>query len=543
MHSKSQGIMKTTIPTQPAMTKRLNRPTSSPPALVMPRPRYAEPPTRAVLKSFEHEKTLLDMDPTQLQQPLLTGQGGLESGNNDDEHGKRKVYGNNIGNPSAASLTIRFPIPSATVSTPSRSQKLSPTIDTDLLPQHDTKPVIRNKKSLDSGIAAVINTKKHESMNSITGSDDSNRVYESALESPMMTSTSTTLDHFHQSHTTSESAFGPTQSQRHSSPSVLSGTLVPQLLPPTASDSSETVTPAGSTNQQLRTVPPEQPNIISAINNMNLIRSVPEYTNLEHILTPNTTTRQHPPVSSPKSKHQKPNGALLQQLHPSQDLESLQQQVLLIQQQREMDRVEYERMEQVHKERTQWMKAEIDRTQSKLLELAASKRATMSSQQYVDDLPPSHANDAENGYCNDAGNPTASTFQKQQYEQHHSSTNSTPFRSQKSTKSSVNLGRLSRSSSKASNGGGSSSSGGQSNRLKGEAQLKHDKLGRDAVAQQWDSSTADFMTAMDGNHSTLSRIDLSTIRKIFHHRLHLRHHGHDLENNVHDPNRQNLGHP
>jgi hypothetical protein len=54
LSSKSQA------PLKPLLARRLQRPTSSPPALVMPRPCYAEPPTRAVLKSYDHDKTQVD---------------------------------------------------------------------------------------------------------------------------------------------------------------------------------------------------------------------------------------------------------------------------------------------------------------------------------------------------------------------------------------------------------------------------------------------------------------------------------------------------
>ncbi|KAI8331534.1 hypothetical protein BC941DRAFT_438637 [Chlamydoabsidia padenii] len=61
MYRCSQGSLETALPKQQAtLTKRLQRPTSSPLPLVMPCPRYAEPPTGAILRSYEHDKTQLD---------------------------------------------------------------------------------------------------------------------------------------------------------------------------------------------------------------------------------------------------------------------------------------------------------------------------------------------------------------------------------------------------------------------------------------------------------------------------------------------------
>lgn len=54
MYSETQG------PLKPLLARRLQRPISSPPALAMPRPCYAEPPTRAVLRSYDHDKTQVD---------------------------------------------------------------------------------------------------------------------------------------------------------------------------------------------------------------------------------------------------------------------------------------------------------------------------------------------------------------------------------------------------------------------------------------------------------------------------------------------------
>lgn len=80
-----------------------------------------------------------------------------------------------------------------------------------------------------------------------------------------------------------------------------------------------------------------------------------------------------------------------------EELHSLRQKLLLLQKQTELDQLEYGQMEQALFERTKWMDAEIDRTQSKIMALSASKRGSAafhdqhaSSIYYDDDtaLPP-----------------------------------------------------------------------------------------------------------------------------------------------------------
>ncbi|KAI8331052.1 hypothetical protein BC941DRAFT_475228 [Chlamydoabsidia padenii] len=465
-HSKSQGIMKTTLPAhQPTMAKRLNRPTSSPPALVMPRPRYAEPPTRAVLKSFDHEKTLLDLDQGQEHQG-----GGEHTNRGGDDLESRKIPITTMTRQMDLNQEIQL-LPSLSAPIPTKPKKVSPITAPPQQQQYDIRSTIKSKKSFDGAIA-MATAKKHESMNSITGSDDSNRVYESALESPMA-STSTILDN---PGSTNGTVFGLGQAHRHSPPSHSGNTLVPSLLPPTASDSSETVTPAGSTNQYQRALASEQVSV-GSISSIDITKAPlpPPNTNPPNLTDTLPThipiLQQRPQPISPTRNHQDLDPTL-QQLLPSEDLETLQQQVLLIQQQREMDRLEYERMEQVHKERTKWMKAEIDRTQSKLLELTAQKRGYLASQQHGDneavlsspsfgnqhDQVPDISKSASYQYPTStsretSGDESIRRHHQQQYDHNYSSASSTPSRIHKSKSGDLHL---SRSSSKTSTGTGSS---------------------------------------------------------------------------------------
>ncbi|SAM07973.1 hypothetical protein [Absidia glauca] len=289
------------------------------------------------------------------QRPTQHNHGNLDGG--DNIIGKNE---NHTKKPLTALMRQSDPVPSISAPVPTKPRKVSP-IPTQSQHSDVRSTTLLNKKSFDGAIA-MATAKKHESMNSITGSDDSNRVYESALESPMA-STSTILDN----HST---ALGQSAHHHHS---PINTTLVPSLLPPTTSDSSETVTPAGSTHQQFqRVLAPEQISI-GSFSSIDIAKTAPQNPS---ITAPIQQHQQRPqPISPTRNHHDFIDSAL--QL-PAEDLETLQQQVILIQQQREMDRIEYERMEQVHKERTKWMKAEIDRTQTKLLELTAQKRAQQS---------------------------------------------------------------------------------------------------------------------------------------------------------------------
>ncbi|KAI8093882.1 uncharacterized protein BX664DRAFT_385224 [Halteromyces radiatus] len=510
-NNNNKVLVKTTIQTQPAVAKRVNRPTSSPPALVMPRPRYAEPPTRAVLRSYDHEKTQLDPDllclSTENDQPDISDE--------EDE------LFTTVAVPSQRRQGQRmFPTATSSAPVPTKPRKTSP-----VTTQHDTRPSNRSQKSVDGAMEVII-AKKHESMNSITGSDDSNRVYESALESPMA-STSTILEN----NGISNGLRQQQQIQRHSSPENINKTLIPTLLPQTASDSSETVTPAGSTSQHQRNLGPEV--IVNSVSSFDVSKSTPS-----NVIIPLsdsvTTTTQHHSSISPQNMYD--TDSMTQEILQSDDLELLQQQVKLIQQQREMDRAEYERLEQIHKERTKWMKAEIDRTQTRLLQLTAAKRdygtsynnhdANASSQEahHLPSIDQQHATEQQPTSAHvdlssgveeqqDITDPLyhqqQQQQQQQQQERHPSSCNSTPSKLQRSKSGNDNLSRLSRSSSKNSTGDSMHSQRSRGIMDERQQQSKQQAYQQPSTMHASDTTTMDYLPTeqsgyMNGRKSSAS---------------------------------------
>ncbi|ORZ12252.1 hypothetical protein BCR42DRAFT_453607 [Absidia repens] len=455
VHSASHCTLKPTTPRQQVMTKRLHRSTSSPPALVMPRPRYAEPPTRAILRSYELEKTQLDPD-TAIQQ-LLTPLSQAETQTQNTPL-PEYVEDDKLHMISMAPLNNQhdrkiLPMRAATSTKP---RKVSPI--TALPPQYDGNPIpaIRNEKSLDG-------SDPHEPMNSMTGSDDSNRVYDTALESPTI-STSTLMDYVSLTNMTTGIGTRQPQSQRHPSPISFSSThgvtsSLPLSPPPAASGPSVTLAPIGQTSQHQHTPGRHQPST-DWLNNTDTIKTA------------------HP---TPPAKNGNEPGLLNHTTRQMQDtdyVKSLQQQVMFMQQQRIMDRVEYERMEQLHKERTNWMQAEIDRTQTKLLELEALKQertlqhdgslSPSIKDQYDDDWrwqqqqqqrpPDFYKQQFSDNLSHLDEIPDSPEFRSLYQEKLRSSSSSTSSASQlKKSRSGNSIPRLSRSSSKTTTGGRSSS--------------------------------------------------------------------------------------
>ncbi|CAO3589288.1 unnamed protein product [Absidia cylindrospora] len=430
MHGISQGALKPTIPRQHVTTKQLHRSTSSPPTLVMPRPRYAEPPTRAILRSYDLEKTQVDPDTAkqQLPTPLSQTQNTPLPEYIEDD----KLH-----------MTSMAPLSNQQAAISIKPRKVSPI--TALPPQYDVDPIptIRNEKSLDG-------SDPHESMTSMTGSDDSNRIYDTALESPAI-STSTLMDYPTLTSMTTGIDTRQSQSQRHPSPISFSNThgvtsSLPLPHPPTTSSYSVTVAPLGQTSQHQHTGGRHQPSN-DWLNNTDITKAT-------HA-TPSTKSGNDHDLLNHTTR----------QMHDPGYIESLQEQVMFMQQQRIMDRVEYERMEQVHKERTNWMQAEIDRTQTKLLALSALK------QQHDDNLSPS-INDPYDDDWQQQQQPPA--FYEQQFSDLGEIPDSPKFRSNlrssttsstssasllKKSRSGDSIPRLSRSSSKTSISGRSSSGG------------------------------------------------------------------------------------
>ncbi|CAO3609424.1 unnamed protein product [Cunninghamella echinulata] len=393
---------------QSIMAKQLNRPTSSPPSLIMPRPRYAVPPTRAVLKSYENEKTQLnpDIPPNlQLKKKKISEQHQHQQ---QLQRQQQQQYNENMDPEDILDYTISSQmdqvVPTTSTSAPIlvKSKKTSPILSQ---PSYHDNQINEIKKSVDNTID-FIKTKKHESMYSISGSDDSNRIYETAVESPLASASTATFE----SNNFNNSTFIPILQNHHHISTATSTTsinnnnckapitIATSLLPINTSDSSETVTPAGSIlyQQQLNLMELEK-NINKAYKNLNSVKPIPRKksnasvssemkndnnnnnNNNNHSIL--STKRSDPTINMASIRHVQNNSSIQQTQNndPTQsvqnsDLETLQQQVKLIQQQREADRAEFERLEQLHIERTKKMREEIERTQSKLLQLSAAKQ-------------------------------------------------------------------------------------------------------------------------------------------------------------------------
>ncbi|KAI9302468.1 hypothetical protein BJ944DRAFT_269897 [Cunninghamella echinulata] len=392
---------------QSIMAKRLNRPTSSPPSLVMPRPRYAVPPTRAVLKSYENEKTQLDPDTPpnlQVRKNIMNEQHQQLQRQQQQQYHENMNPEDNVDYTNSSQIDQIVPTTSTSAPILVKSKKTSPILSQ--TSYHDNQ-INEIKKSVDNTID-FIKAKKHESMYSISGSDDSNRIYETAVESPLASASTATFEN----NSFSNSTFIPILQNNHHISTVTSTTtstnnnnnsnsnskapiaITTSLLPINTSDSSETVTPAGSIlyQQQLNLMELEK-NINKAYKNLNTVKPIPrKKSNIpassemkNHNNSNNhsalSTKRSDPAINMASARHVQ-NSSSIQQMQnndstqsvQNSDLETLQQQVKLIQQQREADRAEFERLEQLHIERTKKMREEIERTQNKLLQLSAAKQ-------------------------------------------------------------------------------------------------------------------------------------------------------------------------
>ncbi|CAO3624127.1 unnamed protein product [Cunninghamella blakesleeana] len=477
---------KSTGPTvQSIMANCLNRPTSSPPSLIMPRPRYAVPPTRSVLKSFENEKTQLDPDIS----PQLQAKKNVINDHHHQEQESKFMKGidpevdllNSIINSQLDQI-----IPTASTSAPItvKSKIISPILSHHQPSYHDHQ-INEIKKSVDNTID-YIKSKKHESMNSITGSDDSNRIYETAVESPIASTSTATFESRNLSNNTMAPIFQNNHHALSTSASVSSlstnNIKAPiTLLPVNASDSSETVTPAESILYHQHQLNMElDKNINHQFKNMNIVRPIPQKPYQQQQQKDNASTsemknEQHyqPSISSKKSDPI--INVTLTQDTKNNDLETLQQQVKLIQQQREVDRAEFQRLEQLHVERTKKMREEIERTQSRLQQLTAAKQnllppsSSISStqlhhhhhhlQEQIQDTPSnthqSHPlqSKTQKYHDNTHYDDNDGMINENNFKYSQSNTN-TPSKLNKS-KSIDNLSRLSRNSSKSSNNGNS----------------------------------------------------------------------------------------
>ncbi|KAI8391311.1 uncharacterized protein BYT42DRAFT_556458 [Radiomyces spectabilis] len=354
------------------------RPISSPPSLVMPKPRHALPPTRAVLRNYDNEKTEIE------EPPQDTTGASQEDWSEDDE-----VF--------IVEWVPKQPTPTST----QEHIEVSPIM---LPPQQNNNIIeVSAQPAPSASVPSAVSHRSDTTLDmsqqptSVTSSDDSHRVYESALESPLasVSSSQSQVSMLVQSFSQDPSLSLSAQPSPYVEDECIE--LRPSVL-------EKRVTPPSPVVQQLRNLSGNEakpalihPQLVESTVHANTPKdmnplSSGQYYRLQQQPTARSTssstssmtigatshrasTKSHLPAESKVSGQNSARSSPAPSKGPppcwNEDLEDIQRQLQFIQEQRRAEREEWNKREIEHQRREQAMMEQIHRTQEQLMQALA----------------------------------------------------------------------------------------------------------------------------------------------------------------------------